>query len=120
MQVYIDHLHTPVLTQTGLVTVLADGSTLRCVLASTPFASKRVADVLCIVIKRRAFQRLTFLAPILMDLQVHRLSQPNPGPCVFWRDPRSRAEGDEDENDDEHASKQVPSSACTVRPVAIW
>ena len=46
MQVCIDRLHTPVLTQTGLVTVLADGSTLRCVPASTPFAPRRVADVM--------------------------------------------------------------------------
>ena len=46
MQMYIHHLHTPEHTQTGLVTVLADGSTLRCVLASTPFAPRRVADVM--------------------------------------------------------------------------
>ena len=67
---------------------------------------------LCIVIKKRACQRPTLLAPIPMDLQVHRLSQPNPGPGVFWRAPRS------------HASKQVvtqvASPACTVRAVAIW
>jgi hypothetical protein len=46
MQMYIHHLHIPVHTQTGLVTVLADGSTLRCVPASTPFAPRRFADAM--------------------------------------------------------------------------